>query len=50
MTTLQAVAQLKVQEGLGTGLATRGLPIVVTPDMINALIGMVKAPPPVPVK
>ncbi len=47
MTTLQAVAQLKVQEGLGSGLATKGLPIVVTPDMIQALIGMVKAPPPV---
>lgn len=47
MTTLQAVAQLRVQEGLGTGLATRGLPIVVTPDMIQALIGMVKAPTPV---
>ena len=39
---LQALAQLKVQEGLGKGLETRGLPIVVTPDMINALIGMVK--------
>jgi len=47
MTTLQAVAQLKVQEGLGSGLANKGLPIVVTPDMINALIGLVKAPPPV---
>jgi hypothetical protein len=47
MTILQAVAQLKVQEGLGAGLTTHGLPIVVTPDMINALIGMVKAPPPV---
>ena len=39
---LEAVAQLKVQEGLGAGLDKHGLPIVVTPDMINALIGMVK--------
>ena len=42
---LQALAQLKVQEGLGKGLETKGLPIVVPPDMINALIGMVKSVP-----
>jgi hypothetical protein len=47
MDLLQALAQLKVQEGLGAGLASKGLPIVVTPDMINALIGMVKSPAPV---
>jgi len=34
---LQALAQLKVQEGLGTGLASKGLPIVVTPGMLEAL-------------
>ena len=34
---LQALAQLKVQEGLGQGMATKGLPIVVTPGMIDAL-------------
>jgi len=28
---------LKVQEGLGTGLARKGLPIVVTPGMLEAL-------------
>lgn len=39
---LAAVAQLHVQEGLGLGLANKGLPIVVTPDMINTLIGLVK--------
>jgi hypothetical protein len=34
---LQALAQLKVQEGLGQGLAGKGLPVVVTPGMIEAL-------------
>lgn len=34
---LQALAQLKVQEGMGSGLASKGLPIVVTPGMIEAL-------------
>ena len=47
---LQALTQLKVQEGLGVGLSSHGLPIVVTPDMINALIGMVKPSVAVPVK
>jgi len=37
---LQAVAGLKVQEGLGSGLDKHGLPIVVTPQMIDALIGL----------
>lgn len=40
MPTLQALMQLRVQEGLGKGLESKGLPIVVTPDMINALIGL----------
>lgn len=43
---LQALAQLKIQEGLGRGLGEKGLPIVVTPDMINTLIGLVKSAPP----
>ena len=34
---LQALAQLKVQEGMGAGLASKGLPIVVTPGMLEAL-------------
>ncbi len=34
---LQALAQLKVQEGMGNGLSTKGLPIVVTPGMLEAL-------------
>jgi len=37
---LQAVAGLKVQEGLGAGLEKHGLPIVVTPQMIDALVGL----------
>jgi len=38
---LQALAQLKVQEGMGAGLATKGLPIVVTPGMLDALTKLV---------
>jgi len=34
---LQQVAQLKVQAGLGKGLENHGLPIVVTPGMMDAL-------------
>lgn len=37
---LQAIANLKVQEGLGSGLDKHGLPIVVTPDMLNILAGL----------
>jgi hypothetical protein len=37
---LQAINQLKVQEGLGAGLASKGLPVVVTPDMLNALANL----------
>ncbi len=38
---LQALAQLKVQEGMGAGLASKGLPVVVTPGMIDALSKLV---------
>ena len=34
---LQALAQLKVQEGMSAGMASKGLPIVVTPGMLEAL-------------
>jgi len=34
---LQAVAGLRVQEGLGSGLDKHGLPIVVTPQMLETL-------------
>jgi hypothetical protein len=39
---LQALAQLKVQEGMGQGLAGKGLPVVVTPGMIEALTRLVQ--------
>lgn len=42
MAVLQALANLKVQEGLGKGLGEKGPPIVVTPGMIEALTGLVK--------
>ena len=41
MSTLESIAQLNVQNGLGAGLANKGLPIVVTPGMIDALINLV---------
>lgn len=40
---LEALAQLRVQEGLGQGLATKGLPMVITPGMIDAIINAAKA-------
>ena len=45
MPVLQALNQLKVQEGLGAGLASKGPPVVVTPDMINALINLTAQKP-----
>ena len=39
---IQAVAQLKVQEGMGEGLASHGLPVVITPGMIETALGLVK--------
>lgn len=48
LTVLNAIANLKVQEGLGSGLDKHGLPIVVTPDMLNILSGLaVKSPSPI---
>jgi hypothetical protein len=41
---LQAINQLKVQEGLGQGLASKGAPMVVTPDMINAILSLTGKP------
>lgn len=37
---LNALAILKVQEGMGRGLSDKGLPIVVTPGMIEALTNL----------
>jgi hypothetical protein len=47
LTILSAIANLKVQEGLGKGLETHGLPIVVTPDMMNVLSGLAARAAPV---
>lgn len=45
---MTTIANLKVQEGLGKGLELHGLPIVVTPDMMNVLAGLAsKVPAPV---
>lgn len=41
---LQSLAILKVQEGLSRGLETKGLPIVVTPGMIEALTNLIAKP------
>ncbi len=47
---LAALTQLKVQEGLSAGLASKGLPVVVTPGMLEALAGLAsKAAPALPV-
>lgn len=42
---LQALAQLKVQEGMGKGLETKGLPIVVSPGMIEGLMNLMPKSP-----
>lgn len=38
---LQAITQLKVQEGLGHGLENHGLPIVISPDTLKIIMGLV---------
>ena len=38
---LQALAQIKVQEGEGQGMSSKGLPIVVTPGMLETLTKLV---------
>lgn len=45
VSTLQALAQIKVQEGLATGVSSHGLPFVVTPDLFNNVIGLTRALP-----
>jgi hypothetical protein len=41
LNTLQAIAALRVQEGMGAGLASHGLPMVVTPGMLEAIGNLV---------
>ncbi len=40
--TLQSLGQIKVQEGLGKGLGEKGPPLVLTPGMIETILGAVK--------
>ena len=40
--TLQALGNIKVQEGMGKGMSEKGLPVVVTPGMVDALLGVVR--------
>jgi len=42
MPILQQVAQLRVQEGLGKGLENHGLPIVISPDTLKVIMGLVQ--------
>jgi hypothetical protein len=38
---MQAIAQIKVQEGLSSGLDKHGLPMVISPDTIKTILGLV---------
>lgn len=46
--TLDALAQIKVEEGLGTGLATKGPPVVITPGFVQGILDFVKGVVPTP--
>jgi hypothetical protein len=39
---LQGIAQIKIQEGLGTGLDKHGLPVVIPQGIIDSVIGLAK--------
>jgi hypothetical protein len=41
LNTMQAIAALRVQEGMGAGMASHGLPMVVTPQMLETLGNLV---------
>lgn len=47
---LEALAQIKVEEGLGTGLATKGPPVVITPGFVQGILDFVKGVVPGEVK
>jgi hypothetical protein len=42
---LQALAQIQVAEGAGKGLGEKGLPFVVTPDLVKNILGIVPQEP-----
>mgnify|MGYP003335040631 CR=1 FL=1 len=48
MSTLQATAQLEVQRGLAAGMANHGLPMFVSPGIIEGLINLVPKYPAAP--
>lgn len=48
MSTLQATAQLEVQRGLAAGMANHGLPMFVSPGIIEGLINLVPKAPAAP--
>jgi len=48
MSVLEALAQLKIQEGLGKGLETKGPPMVITPGMFEAISNIMTKPNPQP--
>lgn len=48
MPILNILAQFKVQEGLGKGLADKGPPVILTPDMLSAVLNVIKPVPAVP--
>lgn len=39
---LQQVANIKVQEGMGKGMENHGLPIVISPDTLKVIMGLVQ--------
>jgi hypothetical protein len=45
VSTLQALAQVQVQEGLAAGVSSHGLPFVITPDLFNNVLGLTKVLP-----
>jgi hypothetical protein len=44
LAVLTAIANLRVQEGLATGMDKHGLPMVITPDILNVITGLAAKP------
>ena len=42
VTVLTALGNIQIQEGMGKGMADKGLPVVVTPGMVDAILGVVQ--------
>lgn len=41
---LQALGNIKIQEGVGTGIDKHGLPVVLPPGFIDGILGIIKSP------